>query len=195
MSRVGEVARDTRETKIALSIDLDGTGEAQIATGVGFFDHMLDAVARHGLFDLRVAAEGDLHTGAHHTVEDVGICLGQGVARALGDKAGIVRVGSCLQPMDETLALVAVDVSGRPHLTWAVEQPNAHFGGFDTDLAPEFFGAFVLHAGLALHVRMLSQGNPHHVMEAAFKGFARAVSAATRLDPRVRGVPSTKGAL
>ena len=194
-ARVGVVERDTRETQIRLRLDVDGQGRGMIQTGVGFFDHMLELLARHGLFDLDVTATGDLHTGAHHTVEDVGICMGIALEQALGAKVSIVRYGSSLLPMDETLVMVALDLSGRPHLSWDVALPPVAIGTFDALAAQEFFQALANNARLTLHVRLLSGINPHHVIEAVFKGVARALDQATGFDPRSPGVPSTKGLL
>jgi imidazoleglycerol-phosphate dehydratase len=195
MGRVATVERATRETDITVSIDLDGRGTTKIATGVPFFDHMLDAFGRHGLFDLAVSAKGDLEIDAHHTVEDVGIVLGQAFSEALADRSGIARFGSCAMPMDEALVLAAVDISGRGALYYAVELPIEIIGSFDTTLAKEFLVAFATNAGLTLHVRSLSGENAHHIIEAAFKAVARGLKDAVALDERVLGVPSTKGAL
>jgi imidazoleglycerol-phosphate dehydratase len=189
------VERRTSETEIRLDLRLDGVGESRVSTGIGFFDHMLALFSRHGLFDLQLNATGDLATGGHHTVEDVGICLGMAVDRALADRAGIARYGSMLLPMDESLALVALDLSGRPLLSYEVDLPNTFIGGFDTDLVPEFFQAFVNNARATVHVRLLAGANPHHIVEAVFKGFGRALDQASRQDPRSLGVPSTKGVL
>lgn len=195
MGRTATVERATRETDITISLDLDGTGTTKIATGVPFFDHMLDAFGRHGLFDLAVHAIGDLEIDAHHTVEDVGIVLGAALSQALGDKAGITRFGSCAMPMDEALVLAAVDISGRGALYYAVDLPIEIIGTFDTTLAKEFLVAFATNAGITLHVRSLAGDNAHHIIEAAFKAVARALKDAVELDTRVQGVPSTKGAL
>ena len=195
MTRAATVERATSETDIRVVLDLDGSGATDVTTGVPFFDHMLDAFGRHGLFDLSVAATGDLDVDAHHTVEDVGICIGQALADALGDKRGITRFGSAVIPMDEALVLAAVDVSGRPHLAYDVSLPIEIIGTFDTTLAEEFLRALAVNAGITLHVRSLSGTNAHHIVEAAFKAVARAVASAVALDPRVTGVPSTKGAL
>ena len=195
MTRTATVERATSETDIRVTLELDGSGETRIATGVPFFDHMLEAFGRHGLFDLTVTASGDLDIDAHHTVEDVGICIGQALATALGDKKGITRFGSAIIPMDEALVLAAVDVSGRAHLAYAVELPIEIIGTFDTTLAEEFLRALAVNAGITLHVRSLSGTNAHHIVEAAFKAVARALAAAVTVDPRVTGVPSTKGAL
>jgi imidazoleglycerol-phosphate dehydratase len=195
MGRVATVERATRETDITVSIDLDGSGQTKISTGVPFFDHMLEAFGRHGLFDLAVAAKGDLEIDAHHTVEYVGIVLGQTVSEALADKSGISRFGSCAMPMDEALVLAAVDISGRGALYYAVELPIEIIGTFDTTLAKEFLVALAANAGLTLHVRSLAGDNAHHIIEAAFKAVARALKDAVALDERVSGVPSTKGSL
>ncbi|ALK11031.1 imidazoleglycerol-phosphate dehydratase HisB [Blastochloris viridis] len=194
--RTAAIERDTRETKIRIDLDLDGRGTARIATGVGFFDHMLEQVARHGRIDLTVAAEGDLQVDDHHTVEDVGIALGQAVRRALGDLAGINRYADVHVPMDETLTRVVIDISGRPMLVWRTAFPAAKIGTFDTELVREFFQAFATHAGLTLHVETLYGVNAHHIAESCFKGLARALRAAVALDPALEGaVPSTKGRL
>ena len=195
MGRVATVTRATRETDIAVTIDLDGKGATTIETGVPFFDHMLDAFGRHGLFTLTVTATGDLAIDAHHTVEDVGIVIGQALSQALGDKAGITRFGSCTMPMDEALVLAAVDVAGRGALYYDVSLPIEIIGTFDTTLAKEFLVALATNAGITLHVRSLAGENSHHIVEAAFKAVARALKDAVGLDPRVSGVPSTKGAL
>lgn len=193
--RSATVERRTRETEVVVRLALNGRGECAADTGIGFLDHMLELLSAHGNLDLEVRAQGDLQTGAHHTVEDVGICLGTALAQALGDKAGIARYGSFLLPMDESLALVALDLSGRPHLVYDVNLTNVSVGGFDTDLAVEFFQAVVNNARLTLHVRMLAGGNPHHMIEAIFKGFGRALAQAASPDARIAGVPSTKGVL
>jgi imidazoleglycerol-phosphate dehydratase len=194
--RSASIARRTTETDIALELGLDGSGDARIETGIGFFDHMLTAFARHGLFDLTVTARGDLHIDAHHTVEDVGIVLGQAFAQALGDKRGITRFGQALVPMDEALAEAAVDISGRAHLAWGVAFEREMLGDMDTQLFEEFFRAFTGNARLTLHVTSRAGSNAHHVAESAFKAAARALRMAVTPDPRVAGViPSTKGAL
>lgn len=195
MARRGDIARKTKETEIAVGLDLDGNGSVSVATGVPFFDHMMDAFGRHGLFDIKVQASGDLEVDAHHTVEDVGICLGQAFAKALGDKAGIRRFGSMAVPMDEACVLASVDISGRGGLVYEVDLPIEFIGTFDTTLAKEFLVAFATNAELTLHLHMLSGENSHHIVEAAFKAFARAMRVAVEVDPRVQGVPSTKGAL
>ncbi|MBI5231563.1 MAG: imidazoleglycerol-phosphate dehydratase HisB [Coriobacteriales bacterium] len=193
--RVSEISRATGETDITVSIDLDGGGRTVAESGVPFFDHMLDAFGRHGLFDLTVRASGDLDVDAHHTVEDVGIVLGQAIAGALGERVGIRRFGSASIPMDEALVLAAVDISGRGQLHYAVDLPIEIIGTFDTTLAKEFLCALATNAGLTLHVRSLAGENSHHIIEAAFKAVARALREAVELDPRVQGVPSTKGTL
>jgi len=196
MNRIAEVQRNTMETQIRVRVDLDGTGAATLATGIGFFDHMLDQIARHGLIDLEVQAQGDLHIDGHHTVEDVGITLGQAVARAVGDKAGITRYGHAYVPLDEALSRVVVDFSGRPGLHMRVPFRAGMVGGFDTQLAYEFFQGFSNHAGVTLHIDNLFGDNAHHQCETVFKAFARALRMALTPDPRSAGVvPSTKGSL
>ncbi len=195
MSRHATVTRTTGETDVALTLDVDGTGSSTIATGVGFFDHMLTLFARHGLYDLDVQATGDLDTGSHHTVEDTGIVLGQAFDQALGDRAGIERYGSAYVPMDECLAHAAVDISGRPHVTCTVPLATTVVGGFESDLLEEFMRAFANNARLTLHLRLLAGENPHHVIEACFKAVARAMRVATARNPREHGIPSTKGSL
>lgn len=196
MSRSAEARRQTKETDVRVRIDLDGTGQAQIKTGIGFFDHMLEALARHAPYDLEVQAKGDLHIDAHHTVEDVGIVLGQAISQALGERRGIRRYADASVPLDDALARVVVDVSGRPYLAFHAEPPTwQKLGDYDVALTPEFFRALVTHGGLTLHVDLLRGQNAHHVVEAVFKATARALGEATRIDPRVQGVPSTKGTL
>lgn len=195
-TRVAEVARKTNETDIVVSLELDGTGKTSIDTGIGFFDHMLTAFGRHGLFNLSVRVAGDLEVDGHHSVEDAGIVMGQAFAVALGDKRGIARFGSLALPMDEALVLAACDISGRGQLHWAVEVPPVMLGSFDATLAKEFFIAFASNAGVTLHVRELAGENAHHVVEAVFKAVARALRAAVATDSRQAGeLPSTKGAL
>lgn len=189
------VERQTRETAVAVRLDLDGTGRADVSTGLGFFDHMLELVAGHGLFDLRVEAQGDLRTGGHHTVEDVGICLGAAVAQAVGDKAGLNRYGSMLVPMDESLALVALDLSGRAYFAYEGGPVGENIAGFDSGLVAEFFRALANNAKMTLHVRILAGGDVHHTIEAVFKAFAKALRQAVTPDPRLGGIPSTKGVL
>jgi len=193
--RKAEVSRKTKETAIAVKLDLDGNGESKVATGVPFLDHMLEQVARHGVFDLEVSAKGDLHIDAHHTVEDVGIALGQAFAKAVGDKKGVARYGHAYVPLDEALSRAVVDLSGRPGLEYHVAFARARIGEFDVDLAREFFQGFVNHAQVTLHIDNLKGTNAHHQAETAFKAFARALRAAVEPDPRVKGVPSTKGTL
>ncbi|MCR4763296.1 MAG: imidazoleglycerol-phosphate dehydratase HisB [Lachnospiraceae bacterium] len=193
--RTSKISRKTGETDITVTFTLDGTGKAQVSTGIGFFDHMLDAFARHGLFDLTVKAEGDLHVDGHHTVEDVGIVLGRAIAEALGDKAGIRRYGDCTLPMDESLALAAVDLCGRPYFVMDAYFPVPKVGDFDTELVREFFYAVSYSAMMNLHLRILTGDNAHHMIEAMFKAFARALDQATQTDPRIEGVLSTKGSL
>jgi imidazoleglycerol-phosphate dehydratase len=196
VARVGETQRTTKETDLHVRVDLDGRGESQVRTGIGFLDHMLEALARHALLDLRVEARGDLHVDGHHTVEDTGIALGQAIAQALGDRSGIRRYGDALVPLDEALVRAVVDVSGRPYLSYNIEIAKWQMlGDYDVFLTPEFFRALVLNAGLTAHLDLLRGDNPHHIVEAAFKAFARALDSATAVDPRVVGVPSTKGAL
>ena len=195
MSRTAEVRRQTAETDVRVSLELDGTGRATIGTGVGFFDHMLTLLAAHSRIDLEIEARGDLATGSHHTVEDTGIVIGQALDRALGDRAGIERYGQALVPMDECLVQAAIDISGRPYLACSVPLPAAVVGGFETDLLSEFLRGLTNHAGISLHVTLLSGENPHHVIEACFKSFARALRAAVSIDPRQSGVPSTKGTI
>jgi len=196
MPRVGEVERKTKETELKIRIDLDGRGESRVHTGIGFLDHMLETFARHGLFDLVVDARGDLQVDGHHTVEDTGIALGQALALALGDRAGIRRFADVIIPLDEALVRAVVDVSGRPFLAYQVDIPKWQMlGDYDVFLTPEFFRAVVHHAGLTVHLDAIRGDNPHHLVEATFKAFARALDEATAIDPRVRGVPSTKGVL
>jgi imidazoleglycerol-phosphate dehydratase len=195
MPRSATVRRSTSETKIDLSLGLDGTGKAKIATGVGFFDHMLTHIAKHGLFDLTVKADGDLQIDAHHTVEDVGICLGQALNDALGDKSGIRRYGHCTLPMDETLVTAAVDLSGRACFVWNADVPNVVLGNFNAELGEEFWRAVANAGAINLHVVLHHGRNTHHILEAVFKATARALRMAAETDPRTSGVPSTKGVL
>ena len=196
MKRQATVDRSTKETKIKATVDLDGTGAYDIATGVGFLDHMLEQLARHSLIDISLKAKGDLHTDFHHTTEDCGIVLGQAMAKALGDKQGITRYADVHLPMDETMTRVAVDVSGRPYLIWDVTFSRAKLGDMDTELFREFFQAFAQNAGITLHIANLYGENNHHIAETCFKGLARALRAAIAIDPRQAGrVPSTKGSL
>jgi imidazoleglycerol-phosphate dehydratase len=195
MNRTAEVSRTTGETDIKLSLRLDGTGRGERSTGVGFFDHMLDAVARHGRLDLDVEANGDLETGAHHTVEDTGIVLGQALDQALGDRAGIARYGDAVVPMDEARASAAIDISGRPFAAFEGDFPEQPVSGFDAGLTQEFLRAVANQAKLTLHVSVEAGGNDHHVVEAAFKAFARALREAVAVDPTITDVPSTKGLL
>ena len=194
--RIAEVSRNTAETRISVRINLDGTGQAKLHTGIGFFDHMLDQIARHGLIDLEVHADGDLHIDGHHTVEDVGITIGQAFARAVGDKKGIRRYGHAYVPLDEALSRVVIDLSGRPGLVLNIPFTSGMIGGFDTQLTHEFFQGFVNHAGVTLHIDNLRGVNAHHQCETVFKAFARALRAAVERDPRSAGtIPSTKGSL
>ncbi|HMA28152.1 MAG: imidazoleglycerol-phosphate dehydratase HisB [Solirubrobacterales bacterium] len=194
MSRRAEINRETKETRVRLRLDLDG-GEAKVSTGVGFLDHMLDLLARHGRLGLELEASGDLETGAHHTTEDIGICLGQAIDQALGDRAGIRRYGSALVPMDEALADCAIDISGRPLCAFAADLPDVTIAGFDTELTEEFFRAVSSNTKMTLHLWVRSGSNAHHMVEACFKAFARALREAVSIDPEESGVPSTKGTL
>jgi imidazoleglycerol-phosphate dehydratase len=193
--REAQVTRNTQETQISVKLNLDGSGRATLATGVPFLDHMLDQVARHGVFDLEVNAKGDLHIDAHHTVEDIGITLGQAFARAIGDKKGVRRYGHAYVPLDEALSRVVVDLSGRPGIEMKIDFVRARNGEFDVDLVREFFQGFVNHAQVTLHIDNLKGDNAHHQAETAFKAFGRALRMAVELDPRTQGVPSTKGSL
>ena len=195
MTRTAKVVRATSETDIGLSVDLDGTGVADVETGVGFFDHMLCALARHSLVDLTVRVKGDTEVDDHHTVEDTGIALGQALREALGDKRGVHRFGSVMVPLDEALVLAAVDLSGRGELYWDVPIGPSKVGTFDTELAKEFFAGLARDAGITLHLRLVTGENAHHIIEATFKAAARALREAVENDPRVDGVPSTKGSL
>lgn len=195
MNRVAEVKRTTKETDISLSLNLDGNGTSEIDTGIGFFDHMLVGFARHGLFDLKVEVKGDLIVDCHHSIEDTGIVLGEAIKKAVGDKKGMKRFGSCILPMDETLVLCAIDISGRPYLSFDGEFTTDRVGYMDTEMVKEFFYAISYAAGMNLHLKVLSGGNNHHMIEAMFKAFARALDEATLIDPRITDVLSTKGSL
>lgn len=194
--RTAKITRTTAETQITIDLNLDGTGTYDNQTGVGFFDHMLDQLARHAMFDLTVRAKGDHHIDDHHTVEDTGIALGQALVQAVGDKKGIQRYGSCLLPMDDALVRCALDLSARPYLVWGIDLPTERIGSFDCELLREFFQALSAHGGITLHLDQLHGLNSHHIAEAAFKSVARALRAAVAMDPRAEGqLPSTKGAL
>jgi len=194
--RKAEITRTTNETEISVSVTLDGTGRHRMATGVGFFDHMLDQLSRHALIDIALTAKGDLHIDDHHTVEDVGIALGQALVRALGDKKGIRRYGECSLPMDDAQVRCALDLSGRPYLVWNVPFPTPKIGSFDTELVREFFQALATHGGITLHLDLIHGLNSHHIAEAAFKAVARSLRQAVEADPRAAGsIPSTKGTL
>ena len=193
--RIAEYTRKTKETDIYLSFDLDGRGDAKVDTGIGFFDHMLDGFARHGLFDLNVKVTGDLVVDCHHTIEDTGIVLGNAIKKAVGDKKGIKRFGSCMLPMDETLVLCAVDLSGRPYLSFDAEFTTDRVGYMDTEMVKEFFYAISYSAGMNLHLKVITGGNNHHMIEAMFKAFAKALDEATIMDPRITDILSTKGSL
>lgn len=193
--RIAEYTRKTKETDIYLSFDLDGRGDAKVDTGIGFFDHMLDGFARHGLFDLNVKVTGDLMVDCHHTIEDTGIVLGNAIKKAVGDKKGIKRFGSCMLPMDETLVLCAVDLSGRPYLSFDAEFTTDRVGYMDTEMVKEFFYAISYSAGMNLHLKVITGGNNHHMIEAMFKAFAKALDEATIIDPRITDILSTKGSL
>ena len=195
MARTADYVRKTKETDISLHLNLDGTGSSSIHTGIGFFDHMLDGFARHGLFDLKVNVAGDLAVDCHHTIEDTGIVLGNAIKEAVGDKKGIRRYGSCILPMDETLVLCAVDLSGRPYLVFDGEFTTDRVGYMDSEMVKEFFYAISYTAGMNLHIRVLSGGNNHHMIEAMFKAFAKALDQATVIDPRITDILSTKGSL
>ena len=195
MERSADFIRKTKETDISLSFTIDGTGASTISTGIGFFDHMLEGFARHGLFDLKVNVEGDLAVDCHHTIEDTGIVLGNAIKKAIGDKKGIKRYGSCILPMDETLVLCAIDLSGRPYLVFDGEFTTDRVGYMDTEMVKEFFYAISYTAGMNLHIKVLSGGNNHHMIEAMFKAFAKALDEATQIDPRITDILSTKGTL
>lgn len=194
-ARRAEIERKTAETQISIKLNLDGEGTCDIATGIGFLDHMLTLLAKHSFMDLTVKAKGDLEVDSHHTVEDIGIVLGEALREALGDKSGIHRYGNCFIPMDETLAQVCLDFSGRPFLVFGAEIPKIQLGNYDTEMTEEFFRAVAVHCGLTLHIRVLYGSNVHHIIEAIFKAFARAVAEAAAVDPRVKGVMSSKGVL
>ena len=194
-NRIGKVSRKTKETDIELSINIDGSGKSDIKTGIGFFDHMLDGFARHGLFDLNVSISGDLAVDCHHTIDDCGIVLGTAIKKALGNKAGIRRYGSCILPMDETLVLCAIDLSGRPYLDFDDKFTVERIGYMDTEMGREFFYAISYSAGMNLHIQVLKSGNNHHMAEAMFKAFAKALDEATVKDPRIIDILSTKGTL
>jgi imidazoleglycerol-phosphate dehydratase len=195
VSRSAEVRRATRETDVRVRVDLDGSGTSDVSTGVGFLDHLLALLARHSLIDLEIAATGDLETGSHHTAEDVGITLGQALAKALGDRAGIERYGWAAVPMDECLALAAIDLSGRPYAAVDVPLPDMVIGGLETEALPELLRGLANHAGLTLHVRLLAPGGAHHAMEGSVKAVAKALAIAVAPNPRVAGIPSTKGTI
>ncbi|BBB92357.1 MAG TPA: imidazoleglycerol-phosphate dehydratase HisB [Methylomusa anaerophila] len=195
MKRMASIERNTIETKIKASLSIDGAGQSSVATGIGFFDHMLILFARHGLFDLTMEIDGDFNVDGHHSVEDAGIVLGKALAKALGDRAGIKRYGTAFVPMDEALAMVSLDISGRPYLVFEATMPSERVGQFESELVEEFLRAFATHAGLTLHVRLLSGKNTHHIIEAIFKGLGQALDEATRVDERIAGVMSTKGKL
>ncbi|HHZ18895.1 MAG TPA: imidazoleglycerol-phosphate dehydratase HisB [Firmicutes bacterium] len=195
MARQAQINRETNETKIGLELNLDGQGQYQITTGVGYFDHMLSHLAKHALLDLNLTAQGDLEVDAHHTVEDVGIVLGTALRQAMGDRSGITRYGSEILPMDDALVMVAVDLGGRPYLGYQADLGTGDLGGFDLELVEEFFRALATNGGMNIHIRLLAGKNRHHCLEAIFKAFGRSLRKALELDPRVTGVPSTKGIL
>jgi len=195
MRRTGKIERKTKETDISVSLNVDGSGKAEVETGMPFFDHMMDIFSRHGLFDVTIKAKGDIQVDYHHTVEDVGLALGQTFKDALGDKQGLRRFGEASCPLDETLAKVVVDLSGRPYLSYNVKIRPGRVGDFDTDLPHEFYQAFANQLGMNLHIDVIRGENPHHIIEACFKAFARAMDMATSFDPRIQGVLSTKGSL
>ncbi|NTV89515.1 MAG: imidazoleglycerol-phosphate dehydratase HisB [Clostridiales bacterium] len=195
MNRNAEIKRKTNETDIAMKLGIDGRGSGSIATGIGFLDHMMTLFSKHGLFDLEITAKGDLEIDAHHTVEDIGIVLGQAIREALGDKKSIKRYGSCILPMDEALAMVALDIGGRPFLVFDASFTNDKVGDMETELVEEFFRAVSFNSGMNLHIKVFYGGNNHHIVEAIFKAFGRALDDATRLDARIDGVMSTKGVI
>lgn len=194
-NRIAAIERNTKETKISVTLNLDGTGKSDLNTKIGFFDHMLDGFARHGLFDLDVKCDGDVWVDCHHSIEDTGIVLGNAIKEAVGDKKGIKRYGSCILPMDEALVLCAIDLSGRPYLVYDAKFTNQSVGGMDTQMAKEFFYAISYAAGMNLHIKVFYGDNDHHIMEAMFKAFAKALDAATQYDERIHDVLSTKGSL
>lgn len=193
--RISTMNRETKETKIDMTLVIDGSGQSTLDTGIGFFDHMLTHIAKHGFFDLHVACEGDLEVDCHHTIEDIGIVFGKCIREAIGDKAGIKRYGSCVLPMDETLVLCALDLSGRPYLNFDVELTVQQLGSMDTEMVKEFFMAVAVHAGMNLHIKLLDGINNHHIVEGVFKAFGNALDQATQTDPRIIGTRSTKGML
>ena len=195
LNRKSQVTRKTKETDIQLALCLDGSGKNEIETGIGFFNHMLEGFSRHGMFDLSVSCKGDLNVDTHHTIEDCGIVLGAAIKEAVGNKIGMKRFGSCIMPMDETLVLCAIDVSGRPYLGFDAQFPTEKVGDMDTEMVREFFYAVSYAAGMNIHLKMLSAGNSHHMVEALFKAFGRALDEATQIDPRITDVLSTKGSL
>ena len=195
MSRRAEIERNTKETKIKIALELDGTGKAELHSGIGFFDHMLEGFSKHGFFDLKMQCDGDLEVDCHHTIEDCGIVLGNAIKEALGDKKGIKRFGSSILPMDETLVLCAIDLSGRPYLVFDGEFTAEHVGYMDTEMVKEFFYAISYSAGMNLHIKVLQPGNNHHMIEAMFKAFGRALDEAVSHDPRITDILSTKGSL
>ena len=195
-TRSGEISRVTKETEVFVQIDIDGSGQCDVSTGIGFLDHMIQQLSSHGLFDIKVSASGDTHIDDHHTNEDVGIAIGQALSKALGDRAGIKRFGHFLAPLDEALIQVVVDCSGRPHLSFDLDIPSQKVGTYDTELVKEFFAAIASNSGLTLHIRQLAGDNTHHIVEATFKSFARALRMATEIDPRRSSqIPSSKGVL
>jgi len=195
-TRSGEISRVTKETEVSVQIDIDGSGQCDVSTGIGFLDHMIQQLSSHGLFDIKVSASGDTHIDDHHTNEDVGIAIGQALSKALGDRIGIRRFGHFLAPLDEALIQVVVDCSGRPHLSFELDIPSQKVGTYDTELVKEFFSAIASNSGLTLHIRQLAGDNTHHIVEASFKSFARALRMATEIDPRRSSqIPSSKGVL
>ena len=194
-TRSAVITRNTKETEISMELIVDGSGKAQIETGIGFFNHMLDSFTRHGFFDMKLTVKGDLYVDSHHTIEDTGIVLGQAIKSALGDKQGIKRYGSFILPMDETLVLCAIDLSGRPYLSYDLDFSTDKVGYMETEMVKEFFYAISYSAGMNLHIKKLSGGNNHHIIEAAFKAFAKALDEACSIDPRIHGVLSTKGSI